>query len=199
MAIDLKRALKPLYTAPLAPEVIEVPPRRFIMVDGTGSPTSGTDYQAAFGALYSVAYTAKFTLKKAGGVQFSVMPLETLWWNIDGRLDLDSKAAWHWRAMIAMPDEVTAEDIEAARKAAAVKHASPSLKKLRFKEFHEGLCVQVMHVGPYSAERETIERLHAFATAQGYKLHGKHHEIYLGDPRRTKPEKLKTIIRQPVR
>jgi hypothetical protein len=197
MAIDLKRTLKPLYTAPRAPEVI-VPARKFIMVDGSGSPGSTPEFQEAIQALYSVAYTAKFTLKKAGGVQFTVMPMEALWWNVNGMLDLDSKMAWHWRAMIAMPDEVTATDIEAARAAAGVKHPNPALKKLHLKEFREGLCVQVMHIGPYSEEKETIERLHAFAVAQGYKLHGKHHEIYLGDPRRTKPEKLKTIVRQPV-
>ena len=153
MAIDLKRTLKPLYTAPRAPEVIDVPARKFIMVDGSGSPGSGPEFQEAIQALYSVAYTAKFTLKKAGGVQFTVMPMEALWWNVNGMLDLDSKMAWHWRAMIAMPDEVTSADIEAARAAAGVKHPNPALKKLHLKEFREGLCVQVMHIGPYSEEK----------------------------------------------
>lgn len=200
MPMDMKRSLKRLYTAKQEPELIEVPKRRFLMVDGAGNPESANAFQEAIGALYSVAYTLKFSLKKANGDTFVVPPLEALWWSgQDDYIDLtDEHREWRWRLMLAIPDDVAKEDIEAARKEAEKKHANPALRKIHVKDFAEGLCVQVMHVGPYSAERPTIERMLTYARAHEHNPKGKHHEIYLGDPRRTKPDKLRTILRQPI-
>ena len=172
----------------------------FLMIDGSGDPNTSQDFQDAIQALYSVSYTLKFALKKSGGPQFRVMPLEALWWtDADGRLDVDSKSAWSWTAMIRQPDFATEEMIDDAKRQAVTKRSLPALARLRFERFEEGLSAQVMHVGPYAEERPTIERLHAFIAEQACEPSGKHHEIYLGDPRRSAPEKLRTIIRQPVR
>jgi hypothetical protein len=181
-------------------ELVEVPETRFLMVDGSGDPNTSQDFQEAIQALYGVSYTLKFALKKSGGPEFRVMPLEALWWNdVNGRFDADSKSDWSWTAMIRQPDFVEAAAIEAAIRQAGNKRPLPALSKMRFERFEEGLSAQVMHVGPYSEEQPTIERLQAFIAEQGCEPAGKHHEIYLGDPRRAAPEKLKTVIRQPVR
>lgn len=200
MPTDMKRSLKQLYTARPEPQLIEVPKRRFLMVDGTGDPESTRAFQDAIGALYSVAYTVKFARKKATGETFVVPPIEGLWWSgEDGVLDLtDAKRTWRWRLMLAVPDDVTKAEVDDARTQAEKKHPNPALRKLHVKDYDEGLCVQVMHVGPYSTERPTIERMLSYARENAHELRGKHHEIYLGDPRRTKPEKLRTILRQPV-
>ena len=200
MPTDMKRSLRRLYTAKAEPEIVDVPKRRFLMVDGTGDPETTTAFQEAIGALYSVAYTLKFARKKTGGDTFVVPPLEGLWWSgEEGILDLtDAKRTWRWRVMIAIPDDVTKAEIDEARAEATKKHPGPAIKKLHMKDLEEGLCVQVMHLGPYSAERPTIDRMHRYAADHALELHGKHHEIYLGDPRRTKPERLRTILRQPV-
>ncbi|MGD0765168.1 MAG: GyrI-like domain-containing protein [Dehalococcoidia bacterium] len=151
-------------------------------------------------ALYGVSYTLKFMLKKRGGPEFRVMPLEALWWNdAGGRLDLTSKADWSWTAMLRQPDFAEATAIDEASAQAKAKRELPALAKMRFEKFCEGLSAQIMHVGPYAAEAPTIEKLHAFIAEQGYEPSGKHHEIYLGDPRRSAPEKLKTVVRQPIR
>jgi hypothetical protein len=154
----------------------------------------------AIEALYSVAYTAKFTVKRApGGVDFGVMPLEGLWWAPDmSTFSSEDKSAWEWTVMITQPDIVTPEVFEAARVAAGARKPAAPIGRVRLERFAEGLAAQVMHVGTYAAEAPTIERLHAFIAEQNYARTGKHHEIYLSDPRRTAPEKLKTIIRQPV-
>ena len=127
------------------------------------------------------------------------MPLEALWWTKGDALDVDNKSDWNWTAMIRQPDFVDAETMGDAICQAAAKRPLAAMAKLRFERFEEGLCAQVMHVGPYSEERPTIERLHAFIGEQGCEPAGKHHEIYLGDPRRAAPEKLRTVVRQPVR
>jgi hypothetical protein len=201
---DLSRQLKPLY-APSAkhPAIVEVPPLDFLMVDGRGAPESEV-YAEALGALYSVAYTLKFTLKKVAPERdFKVMPLEGLWWGDVERPTLaelqEQREDWNWRMMIAVPELVTAAEVAAAAEAAARRRPLPAVARLRHERFEEGLAAQIMHVGPYSEEAPTIERLHAWVEEQGYELRGRHHEIYLGDPRRTAPERLKTVIRHPVR
>lgn len=202
--IDLVKQLKPLY-APSArhPSIVTVPELAFIMIDGRGDPNASEAYQEALGALYGVAYTLKFSLKKADPARdFKVAPLEGLWWPETERPSMEELQAerdsWSWTMMIALPDEVTAAELAAAAEAAARRRPSPALGLVRFERFAEGLAAQIMHVGPYSAEAPTIERLHRFVEEQGYKLRGRHHEIYLGDPRRTAPERLKTVIRHPV-
>ena len=182
-------------------ELLDVPSMPFLMIDGSGDPNSSQDYQDAIQALYSVSYTLKFGLKKSGGPEFRVMPLESLWWSdASGSLDPETpKTAWSWTAMIRQPDFATDTTIEDAKRQAGARRPLPALARMRFERFEEGLSAQVMHIGPYSAERPTIEMLHAFIAEQDCEFAGKHHEIYLGDPRRAAPEKLKTVVRQPVR
>jgi len=203
--MDLVRELKPLYSpSAKQPVVVDVPELAFLMIDGRGDPNSSAVYQEAIGALYSTAYTLKFTLKKRSPDRdFKVMPLEGLWWADDERPTLeelqDDRDSWNWTMMIAVPDEVTADEVAEATRTAAERRPNASLAKIRLERFAEGAAAQVMHVGPYSAEAPTIERLHAFVADEGYELRGRHHEIYLGDPRRTAPERLKTVVRHPVR
>ncbi|MBI5310907.1 MAG: GyrI-like domain-containing protein [Actinobacteria bacterium] len=169
------------------------------MVDGKGDPNTSVEYEAAVAALYAVSYTLKFSTKRSpSGVDYKVMPLEGLWWSHDlSDFTTGNKSDWEWTMMIMQPDFVTPEDFEQARDAATAKKDLPAAPKLRLEKFREGSAAQVMYVGPYSDEGPTIKALHEFIEESGYVLDGKHHEIYLGDPRRTAPEKLKTIIRQP--
>src|SRR5512146_1773434 len=198
--VDLSKALKPLY-APSAkhPSIVEVPDLAFVMIDGRGAPGAEA-YREALQALYSSAYTLKFSLKKADPDRdFKVMPLEGLWW-VEGappRLDelQADRDSWSWTMMIAVPDFVTADDLRDAVAQAERRRPLPAIDRARLERFAEGLAAQIMHVGPYAAEAPTIERLHAFVAEQGYELRGRHHEIYLGDPRRTAPERLKTVLR----
>jgi len=203
--VDLVRELKPLY-APSAkhPVIVEVPELAFLMIDGRGDPNTSEAYQEAVEALYSIAYTAKFRLKKADPERdFKVTPLEGLWWSDSEQPRMDELQAqrddWNWTVMLALPDQVTAAEVAAAAEAAARRRPVPAAGRARLERFAEGLAAQIMHVGPYSAEAPTIERLHAFVEAQGYEFRGRHHEIYLGDPRRTAPERLKMVIRHAVR
>jgi hypothetical protein len=194
---EFKRLYSPSAKACM---LVDVPKMRFLMVDGSGDPNTSQDFQEAIQAFYGASYTLKFALKKSGGPQFRVMPLEALWWtDAGGRLDPDSKSSWSWTAMIHQPDFATDAMIDEAKRQAGAKRPLPALSKMRFERFEEGLSAQVMHVGPYAEERPTIEKLHAFIAEQGCEPAGKHHEIYLGDPRRAAPDKLKTVIRQPVR
>lgn len=199
--LDLKKELKAFY-APSAKQVslVDVPPINFIMVDGAGDPNHSPDYAAAIAALFAVAYGAKFAMKKQGKhPDFAVMPLEGLWWSDDmADFTAGRKDRWKWTMMIAMPDFVTAADIEAAKEAAATKKDLPAVGRVRLEQFHEGPSAQILYFGPYADEAPTIARLHQFVVESGKSLRGRHHEIYLSDARRTEPAKLKTIIRQPV-
>jgi hypothetical protein len=185
MAPDLKKTLAPLFNPPRDPVLVDVPDLGYLMIDGKGAPDEGA---------------IKFRLK-ADGLTMPILPLEALWFTgTDGSFDVDvPQDQWGWRALIAVSDDVTPavfEDamVEVRRK----KGDSDALRRLRFERWREGRCAQVMHVGPYSEERPTIERLHAFIAEQGCRPRGAHHEIYLGDPRRADPAKLKTVLRQPV-
>ncbi len=198
---DFKKELKHLYRPSKAKfSVVDVPAMQFLMLDGHGNPNDNPVYEAAVSALYAVAYAVKFASKQQLERDFTVMPLEGLWWVEDMReFSIEDKAAWDWTMMIMQPEWITAEMIEAAKAKAAAKKDLPALPQLRFDTYHEGLSVQIMYIGPYADEAPTIAGLHTFAEEQGYVLAGKHHEIYLSDPRRTAPEKLKTVIRQPVK
>ena len=200
--LELKKERKDLYQpSPKKPVIIDVPEMAFLMIDGAGNPNTHPDYKAAVEALYGTAYTIKFACKKALGRDFVVMPLEGLWWGMPlnkGVLTEADKDQFQWTMMIRQPDFVTAEMVRDAAAEAARKKDLPALEGLRFERYAEGLSVQIMHIGPYDAEGPLIARMHQFAFNEGYRLHGKHHEIYLGDPRRTAPEKLKTVLRQPV-
>jgi hypothetical protein len=196
----LLKQLKPLYSpSAKTPVLIDVAKMNFAMIDGAGGP-EGVEFQQAVEALYGVCFTLKFMHKKGHPArETKVMALEGLWWMKGGEeFDMNRREDWMWTAMIMQPDFITQEMTAKATEELRRKKNPPALAKVRFEAFHEGLSVQIMHVGPYSAERPTIERLLKFAEENGYRVRGKHHEIYLGDPRRTKPERLKTVIRYPI-
>jgi len=203
--LDLVKQLKSLYSPSAKhPAIVEVPDLAFLMIDGRGDPNTSEAYEAALQALYGVAYTLKFTLKKTDPERdFKVAPLEGLWWTDEGAPAMDDlqrdRDAWNWTMMIAVPDAMTADEVTAAAGAAARKRELAAAPLIRLERLEEGLAAQIMHIGPYAEEAPTIERLHEFVAAQGYELRGRHHEIYLGDPRRTAPERLKTVVRHPVR
>ncbi len=199
--LDLKQPLKHLYQpTPKQFTVVDVPPMHFLLIDGAGDPNTSAEYKQAVEALYGLAYTLKFAVKKAQQIDYGVMPLEGLWWVPDmATFSVERKDEWLWTMMILQPDFITAEQVEAARAATARKKDLPALDKVRFDVFHEGLAVQILHVGPYAAEGPTLEQMHAFIQKNGWVISGKHHEIYLSDPIRTAPDKLKTVLRQPIR
>jgi hypothetical protein len=188
-----------LYRARQTPELVDVPELQFLMIDGHGDPNVSERYREAIQALYGVSYALKFGLKRAGGPNYKVSPLEGLWWVADmTHFSTEDKSAWNWTAMIKQPASVTPELVEETVDEVAEKKRLPAVRELRLERFAEGQSAQILHLGPYADEGPTIERLHAFIEERGYTTRGKHHEIYLGDPRRSAPERLKTIIRQPI-
>jgi hypothetical protein len=200
--VDLRKQLKHLYGAsPKKPTIVDIPEMNFLMIDGQGDPNTSQEFQEAVEALYGLSYTLKFMIK--GGPQaidYPVMALEGLWWADDMRdFATGNKSSWKWTMMIMQPEWVTPDLVADASGELDRRKSPPALPKVRFEAFHEGLSSQVMYIGPYSDEGPAIIALHEFALESGYELSGKHHEIYIGDPRRAKPEKLKTIIRQPIR
>lgn len=195
-----------LHSAPRRPVLVDVPELPFVVVDGTGPPESEA-FAAAVQALYSVTYGLHFALARRLGSAPKVQPLEALWWSEDpaafasamqGRFTEADRAAWLWSAMIAQPAEVDSALVEKVVADAAARKTLPALRWLRFTRWREGLCAQVMHVGPYADEPATVAVLDAFIAEQGYAPTGRHHEVYLGDPRRCAPERLRTILRRPV-
>ena len=196
--LDWKKDLKSLYFPPANPVTVDVPPLNYLMLDGHGDPNTSPQFQAVIEALFSLAYTLKFAIKKAEGVDYAVFPSEGLWWAGDMRaFTAGSKEDWDWTMMIAQPQVVTGDWVEQARREALRKKGNPLLEQVRFETYAEGYCAQLMHTGPFAEEGPNIARLHAYINAQGGALRGKHHEIYLNDLRRTAPERLKTVIRQP--
>ena len=198
--IDLKKELKALYN-PTAKEVtlIDVPKMNFLMIDGQGAPES-EQFMQAMQAMYPIAYTIKFDKKKAGGPDFTVMALEALWWAEDMAVFMPETAdrnKWQWTVMMLQPDFVTRKDFDAAVAATKKKKDNPALNHVQFESFAEGKSAQIMHIGPYAAEGPNIQRLHQKIAEIGGKLSGRHHEIYLSDPRRVTPDRMKTVIRQP--
>jgi hypothetical protein len=199
--IDYKKELKPLYNSPTGKVVeVVVPQLQFLMVDGEGDPNTAPAYAEAVEALYTLSYTLKFMVKKgAAAIDYGVMPLEGLWWADDmSAFTVERKGDWKWTMMIMQPDLVTAEMVEQATVEAQKKKSLAALPLVRFETFEEGLCAQIMHLGPFSEEGPTIEKLHHYIESSGHALSGKHHEIYLSDIRKADPAKWKTIIRQPM-
>jgi hypothetical protein len=209
--LDLKKQYKELYK-PSAKKaaLVMVPKLQFAMVDGAiekgHSPGNSPGFQEAIQALYGLAYTLKFTLKqrKTNAIDYPVMALEGLLWLTEGEVfDISIKDNWSYTLMIMQPEAITKELFEEAREQVRKKRGdSPSLSKARLEYFEEGLCVQMMHIGPYATEPATIEIMRAFAEENGYRDcvgdERKHHEIYMSDPRRAAPEKMKTVLRHPV-
>lgn len=221
--LDYKKEYKDLYMPAAKPSVIDVPAMNFIMVDGKGDPnTEGGEYQQAAELLYALSYTIKMGYKfsdKPGGkpegyTDYVVPPLEGLWWMEEGMFDgsdlsaLKHKDEYIWTAMIRQPEFVTREVFELACREAAKKKPGLDMSKARLEVFEEGLCVQTMHIGPYDEEPKTIAQMEAFIEANGYRNAigdrrpdgsvKRHHEIYLGDPRKTDPSKMKTVLRHPI-
>jgi len=199
--IDFKKELKHLYNASAnETSVVDVPSLNFLEIDGAGDPNKVKAFEEAIEALYSVSFPLKFMVKKERGIDYTVMPLEGLWWTDDmTQFSIDNKDIWKWTVMIMQPEHVTKDFVQRVVEQVEKKKSPPALSKMRFETLHEGLSAQIMHIGPYSAEGPTVEKLHAFVREKGYVLAGKHHEIYLSDPRRAAPEKMKTIIRQPIK
>jgi len=203
--LDLKTQWKHLYL-PTAKKVqlVDVPEFRFIMIDGKiepgHSPDSSPDFSNAMQALYGAAFTLKFLskLRPVDPIDYPVMALEGLWWVEDGEFDINKKDNWRFTMMMMQPDHISEAMFEEALHQLRTKRDSPAIDRLRLERFCEGLSVQVLHKGPYADEPATIERIKAFAAENGYVAHGKHHEIYLGDPRRAEPEKLRTVLRHGV-
>ena len=199
--IDFKKTLKHLYNPPTKFGIVDVPEMQFLMVDGHGDPNTAPEYAAAVETLFGVAYKLKFMSKKTLEKDYTVPPLEGLWWaeDMDTFVSRD-KSAWDWTMMIMPPDWTTQEMFSAAVDEVQAKKAPAALDKLRLERYDEGLSVQIMHIGSYDDEAPTIAALHnEFIPANGLVETGHHHEIYLSDPRKVAPEKLKTVLRQPVR
>ena len=203
--LDLKKQYKHLYKPSVKQvSVVDVPALKFAMVDGQLEkgclPGDSLSYQAAVGALYGISYTLKFMSKQraADPLDYTVMGLEGLWWVEGGDFDITRPGDWRWTSMIMQPDHITAEMYHEALEQLRKKKPDLHLDGLRFETFQEGLSMQIMHIGPYAEEPATLEKMDAFAAENGYSYRGRHHEIYLGDPRRTDPAKLKTVLRHPV-
>jgi hypothetical protein len=199
--VDLKKKLKHLYQpSARAVSVVDVPAMDFLMIDGQGDPDASQEYQEAVEALYAVAFQLNSAIKgRDPEIDSLVPPLEGLWWAEDVEaFTTGDKDGWFWTAMIVLPDDVSEELIQECIDGVKQKKALPALDRIRFERYHEGLSVQILYGGPYADVAPAVEKLHAFAMDNGYRLRGKYHEIYLSDPSRTAPEKLKTILRQPV-
>ena len=200
--LDLKKVLKHLYKpSAKEPQIMDIPSMNFLMMDGSGNPNTSPVYQEVVEALYGVAYALKFMSKKTIERDYVVMPLEGLWWGTPMGQHVFTEAdkdQFQWTMMIHQPDFITMEMVEQALEDVERKKGLKNLGKMRFEAFVEGLSVQILYFGPYNDEGPTIKDMHQFAFDQGYRLRGKHHEIYLSDPRRTAPEKLKTVLRHPI-
>ncbi len=199
-SIDLKKVYKDQYGARVGkPTLVTVPARPFLMIDGSGSPGESAEYAEAVATLYPLAYGIRAAVKERTGDAYTVLPLEGLWWADDmaafraGRRD-----EWKWTMMIGLPDVVSAELAGEVMPEVVRKKKLAVGERVRYEVYDEGESAQIMHIGPYADEAPTIDALHDFIAEQGRKPRGLHHEIYLGDPRKTDPAKLRTIIRQPV-
>ena len=208
MSFDFKKEYKALYLPGRAPEIVTVPPMNYVAVEGVGDPNAPEgDYQRALTMLYAVAYTIKMSKlgnhRIEGYFDYVVPPLEGFWWQPGTNgVDLARKADFHWISAIRLPDFVSRADFDWAVREAG-RRKKRDCVAAKFLSIDEGLCVQAMHLGPYDSEPATIARLEAFIAENGYRADftatRRHHEIYLSDPRRTSPERLKTVIRVPVR
>ncbi len=198
---DYSKELKTLYK-PSAKTVslLNVPKMSFLKIDGQGDPNQSEDFSLAVEALFALSYAIKFFVKKSTEMDYRVFPLEGLWWADDmSSFDVNNKADWKWTLMIAQPEWIDAKIVAEQTEIVSAKKSLATLKLLRYETYFEGNAAQIMHIGPFSEEGPTIEKVHSFILKSGKKLSGLHHEIYLSDIRRGKPENWKTIIRQPFK
>lgn len=200
--VDFKKELKELYAPPKQFVVVDVPEMQFLMADGHGDPNTAQEYQDVVEALYTVAYKLKFNSKKLLEKDYVVPPLEGLWWaaDMDSFTTTRDKSQWNWTMMIMSPDWITPQMFTEAVEMVRKGKNPPALGKVRLEKYHEGLSVQIMHIGSYDDEGPTLMKMHQeFLPENGFIENSKHHEVYLSDPRKVDPQKLKTILRQPVR
>jgi hypothetical protein len=193
--VDFGRERRSFFTALRTPELIELPEATYLSVDGEGEP-GGELFQKEIGALLSIAYTIKFAAKQDGR-DFKVPTFEASWWIEADGTELPPNQ-WRWQLLMMVPDFVDEVALDRARQTLAKKKPEIDARAVRLERITQGLCVQVLHIGPYSTEEATLAAMKIFMDAQGVKAAGPHHEVYLGDPNRSKPEALKTILRQPV-
>ena len=201
LKLDFKKKNKNIYyPSDKKVSVVDIPRMNFLMIDGKGDPNTSKEYHNAMEALFPISFKTKFLSKKENNQDYVVMPLEGLWWVDDMQdFNIKDKGSWNWTAMIMQPEFITENLIKNAIEDVEDKKNPVSLSKVRLEKFSERLSVQIMHIGPYgAAEAPTVEKLHDFIEKSGYKIRDKHHEIYISDVRRTKPERLKTVIRQPI-
>ena len=196
--LDLTKEYKTYYTAKTTPEIVEIEEGKFLTIEGKGAP-GGKEFQAKVGALYSLAYGIKMLMKKEGK-DFTVAKLEGLWW-----VDSDKpyyevpREEWCWKLLIRQPEFIISEIIEKARQEVIKKKKLELVNGVNFEKIKEGKCVQILHIGPYSTEPESLEKMYNLMKEKGLVYNGFHHEIYISDPRKVAPEKMKTILRQPVK
>lgn len=207
MAFDFKKEYKEFYLPPVTPTLVDVPPANYIAVRGMGNPNDeGSEYKDSIGLLYGIAFTIKMSNKGGrqieGYFDYVVPPLEGLWWSENGEVNYAHKEAFHFISMIRLPEFVTRADFDWAV-AEATRKKKTDFSKVEFFHYEEGRCVQCMHIGPFDSEPITIGKMKAFAEQQGLSIEmddvSRHHEIYLSDPRKTAADKLKTVIRYPVK
>lgn len=199
--VDLKKTLDAYQAERNEFRIVDVPTMKYLMIDGHGDPNTSPEYAAAVAALFPVAYALKSASKRELGRDYVVMPLEGLWWadDMDAFTTARDKSRWHWTMMVMTPDWIDRSMFEAVVERVAAKDAPARLKDVRLESLSEGLCVQTLHVGSFDDEAPLLARMHhEFIPATGLRMTGKHHEVYLSDPRRTAPERLRTILRQPV-
>lgn len=199
--LDFKKTIESYQARRGEFRILSVPRLQYLMIDGHGDPNTSETFQAAIAALYPIAYGLKFASKRELGRDYTVMPLEGLWWSDDMETFTVArdKSAWHWTLMIMQPDWITQERFQQAKEQAASKAPSANLDQVRLESLDEGRCVQTLHIGSFDDEAEILARMHdEFIPAHGLRMVRKHHEIYLSDFRRVSPEKLRTILRQPV-
>ena len=191
--LDLYVQYKSEYVTPKSPVLIDASPAQYLAIDGVGEP-GGAVFQQKLGALYNVAFTIKMA-KKVAGKDYAVSKLEGLWWSDAAAT---SAGSWNWTLLIRVPDFIVSKDLKDAVQKLREKGKDPAVAEVAIKKVKEGRSVQMLHVGPYNQEPVTIEAMQKFAAAQGLSFRGLHHEIYLSDPRRVAPAKLRTILRHPV-
>ena len=195
---DLVKQDKEYYSAKKKPEVREFKKLNFLEISGKGEP-AGIEFTKAVEAIYPLAYGIK-KIYKLQEMDFAIPKLEGLWWVDSEKNALEvPRSEWHWKLLIRMPDFVTSDNFEQAQEDVMKKKGIGKINEIQFKKITEGKCIQIMHIGPYSTEPETINQMKEFITQNGFIENGLHHEIYLSDPRKTEPEKMKTILRQPIK
>lgn len=199
--IDFKKEFKEIYAQSKNKiSFVDVPPLNYLSIEGKGDPNTSEEYQSSIEALMSVSFKTKFIMKKEFKKDYVVMPLEGLWYvNDSEEFSIEDKSNWKWTSLIMQPDFVKIEHINQAIEEVKTKKDLNSIDKIKFITLKEGLSAQILHIGPFSEEVSTIEKLHEEIKKENYSSNGLHHEIYLSDIRRSKPEKLKTIIRQPIK